>query len=140
MLRNRGLGQRQLVHDVAADARAPTNQNANDLNPRRMPDGFRQCRELLIGLLTLNRPKVRLGARNGATVDGKSFVHRRLTIELAALPVKLFDLGRRERQPPLAQLEALASGFDDLRWDAVLGADFDGPFELASTTALLSSH
>src|SRR5512140_3469314 len=60
VLRDRGLGQRQLVDDVPADAGVPPRQEPEDLHARRMPDRLAEAGELLVGLRTLDGPEVRL--------------------------------------------------------------------------------
>lgn len=45
MFRGRGLGQTNLVYDVAADACLPFMQHRNDFEPGRMPERLGKYRE-----------------------------------------------------------------------------------------------
>ena len=70
------LGERELVHDVAADTRRLAHQDADDLHACRVRDRLRERRELLVGLLALDGPKIGLDARLGdsSPVAARSFI------------------------------------------------------------------
>ena len=63
VLRDGGLGEGELVDDVAADARLAADEQAEDLDPRRMPDRLREQRQLLVGLVALDGAQVGLIVR-----------------------------------------------------------------------------
>src|SRR5690606_22979890 len=82
VLRNRRLSERQLVHQIPANAAIFADQNAQDLHTSRVPERFGECRQFLVGRVALDGPKIslqfgrraaRLGAKAGRT-------HRRYTI------------------------------------------------------------
>src|ERR1039457_2967262 len=54
------LGERQFIHNIPADAGGSAYQDAEDLDPRRVPDGPGERRQLLVGRGTLDGTKVRL--------------------------------------------------------------------------------
>jgi hypothetical protein len=58
VLRDGGLGQWELVHDLAADTRASSCEKADDLHSRRVSEGLRHCGELVVGSGPLNGPQI----------------------------------------------------------------------------------
>ena len=67
---------RELVDDVAADARLAADEQAEDLDPRRMPDRLREQRQLLVGLVALDGAQVRLIVRRRRRAVGTFFSRR----------------------------------------------------------------
>lgn len=65
VLRHRRLGERQIVHDIAANTRIFSHQKAEDLDPRRVPERLREARQLLVSGLPFDRPEVDLDAFGG---------------------------------------------------------------------------
>ena len=73
VLRDGALGQRQFVHDVAADTGVPANQDPKDLDASRMPEGLGESCQLIVGVVALDRSKVRqLDRGRAAGLDGIS--------------------------------------------------------------------
>lgn len=105
VLRDGRLRQWQLIDDVAADTRVLADQNANDLDARRMPQGFAQGRQFLIRFVSFDGTKVGCFFRR-RTTDFGSYLHRSSTILDGIGSVK----GRFPRLP-----ESLDDG-SRLRW------------------------
>jgi hypothetical protein len=71
VLRDRGLGERQLVYDVAADAGLATDEQAKDLDAGGMAHRLGEHRQLLVGIVTFDRTKVWLLFRFGSGTAGR---------------------------------------------------------------------
>ena len=61
VLGDRGLGQRQLVHDVAANAGVAVAENPQDLHAGRMPQRAGERSELLVCVASLHGAQIGLG-------------------------------------------------------------------------------
>src|SRR5512146_426756 len=68
VLRDGGLREGQLVHDVAADAGFATHQQPHDLDARRVTEGLRENREILVGFRPFHGAHVRSTAHRGGGV------------------------------------------------------------------------
>jgi hypothetical protein len=58
VLRHRRLRERQLVHDVAADAGLAADEETHDLDAGGVPEGLREDRELLVCLWSFDRARI----------------------------------------------------------------------------------
>src|SRR5574342_861482 len=70
-----GLGKRQFLADVAADAGLAADEQADDLDARGMAERLGQEREFLVGGLALDGAEVRFLVRLGRGSAGGSQLH-----------------------------------------------------------------
>ncbi len=73
------MRERELVDDIAANAGRIAGDEAQDLHPSRVPDGFREGGQLIVGVRPLDGAEIGLlGGRPHSSFAGALFiVHRR---------------------------------------------------------------
>jgi hypothetical protein len=88
MLRDSGLGERKLFHDIATNTGCPAGEETHYLDASGMAQRFSQGRQLFVGFGAFDGPEVRLGRFWFGTTR---FFHRRFTIGLIEESVNDMD-------------------------------------------------
>ena len=79
VLRNGRLRERQFVDDFSTNAAIFSDEEPQDLNTGRVPDGLGQIGKFLVCFRPFNGPEIRSGEGGRATFCSAGSFHRRMT-------------------------------------------------------------